>query len=100
MASQVYFVDADGVGEWYECVSLASPGQSPATHPAKWARVQIPAFLESAVVDIAAGYAYQSDGQGDRRRTIQKDGRDTLYQTFIRHRPRGDYRPLPVHLAQ
>jgi hypothetical protein len=100
MGSQTYFVNADGVGDFYECVSAASPGQSPATHPAKWVKIEIPAFLREAVVEIAAGQLLQVDGQSDKRAAAKREGQDALYQIWIRHRPRGDYRPLPVHLAR
>lgn len=98
--SQTYFVDADGVGDFYECVSPASPGQSPATHPAKWVRIQIPEFLREAVVEAAAGRLLQVDGQSDKRSVAAKLAQNALYETFIRHRPRGDYEPMPVHVAQ
>jgi hypothetical protein len=100
MASQVYFVDEDGVGDFFECISAASAGQSPATHPAKWARIQIPAFLRDAIVELAAGQLLQVDGQVDKRAAAKREGVDALYQTFIRHRPRGDYKTLPVHAAR
>lgn len=100
MPTQVYFEDEDGVGDFYDCLSAASAGQSPTTHPSKWAKIEIPAFLRSAIVEMASGQLQQSDGQSDRRARSMADAGSALYQTFVRHRPRGDYKPMPVHRAR
>lgn len=100
MPTQTYFVDADGIGEFYQCVSPASPGQSPATHPAKWSKIQIPAFLRSAISERAAGQLLQIDGQSDKRAAANRTAGDALYETFIRYRSRGDYQTLPVEAAR
>jgi len=100
MASQVYWVDGDGAGDFYECVSAASAGQSPGTHPAKWVKLEIPHFLRAAIVELASGQLQQVDGQSDKRTAANRGAEAALYQTFIRHRPRGDYRQLRVHAAR
>lgn len=95
MASQVYFD-----GDWYECVSPALPGESPSVSPEKWVKLEIPAFLEEAIVELAVGRLQMTDGQSDKRTLQTKEGASALYDTFIRHRPRGDYKPMPVGKAK
>lgn len=95
MASQAYYE-----GDWYECVANAAAGESPATHPAKWNKLQIPNFLARPIVEIAIGSLLRTDGQNDKQTAQVRAGQAALYDTFVRHRPRGDYRPLKVHVAK
>lgn len=95
MASQAYYE-----GDWYEAVANTAAGESPASHPAKWNKIEIPAFLSRAVVEIATGSMLSADGQNDKRVAQVKLGESVLYDTFQRHRARGDYRPLRVSVAR
>lgn len=95
MASQAYYE-----GDWYECVSAAAAGESPGTHPAKWRKIEIPDFLAKPIAEIAIGSLLRTDGQNDKFTGQVKAGQSALYDTFQRHRPRGDYRPLRVPVAR
>lgn len=94
MASQVYFA-----GDWYECVVATTAGESPSVAPAKWVKIELPAFLADAIVEESASRLLPRAGQSDKR-VVQKQFVDTaLYRTFLRHRAKGDPRTLPVHRA-
>lgn len=95
MASQAYYS-----GDWYECVANAAAGESPGTHPSKWNLIQIPDFLAKPVVEIAVASLLRGDGQNDKFAAQAKAGQAALYETFQRHRPRGDYKPLRVQVAR
>lgn len=95
MASQAYYE-----GDWYECVATTAAGESPASHPAKWNKLQIPNFAARPIVEIAIGSLLGADGQNDKRRAQVTAGENALYAVYQRHRPRGDYRPLPVDMAR
>lgn len=95
MASQAYYE-----GDWYECVAATAAGESPASHPAKWRKLEIPNFAARPIVEIAIGSLLAADGQNDKRGSQIKAGEAALYAAFQRHRPRGDYRPLPVDMAR
>jgi len=95
MASQVYFG-----GDWYECIQSTSAGESPSVAPSHWVKLEIPAFLADAIVEEAASRLLPREGQSDKR-VVQKQFVDSaLYRTFLRHRPKGDPRTLPVHRAR
>lgn len=63
---QVYFVDARGTGNFWDCVATTVAGESPGTTPAKWAVVEIPYFLRGYLIE--AGYAdwLVGDGQDEK----------------------------------
>jgi hypothetical protein len=61
--SQVYFE-----GDFWTCIVATNAGESPATHPEKWRRIDIP--LESVRFLAQSAYAQllEGDGQSDKRR--------------------------------
>ncbi len=95
MASQVYFA-----GDWYECISPTSAGESPSVAPAKWVKLEIPAFMADAIVEESSGRLLPRAGQNDKRVAQRLFGESALYRTFLRHRAKGDPRTLPVHRAR
>lgn len=95
MANHAYF-EVDGVGDWYACVDPASPGESPLTAPAKWVKLEIPSFMEDAIVELAVAYLQGGDGQQDKRRDQRREGETALMNAFKLHGPKGDYRSLPM----
>lgn len=95
MASQVYFG-----GDWYECIAATSSGESPSVAPEKWVKIEIPAFLADAIVEESVSRLLPRSGQSDKRVVQKQFVESALYQTFIRHRPKGDPRTLPVHRAR
>lgn len=99
MPNHAYF-ERNGEGDWYACLDAASPGETPFTHPAKWAKIGIPTYFERPIVELAVGYLLQSDGQTDKRREQNKEGEAELYRAYLQFRNRGDYRPMPVHAAR
>lgn len=54
MASFTYFEDSDGAGDFYYAKEATLAAQSPATHPLKWQRLEIPARFEEVLVKRAA----------------------------------------------
>ncbi|MBF8281271.1 MAG: hypothetical protein HW378_186 [Anaerolineales bacterium] len=73
MASQVYYA-----GDFYDCIVATAPGESPATHPAKWARVEIPRLFERALVQGAFAETLLREGQMDKRRGEEALFKDDL----------------------
>lgn len=63
MASQAYFE-----GDWWVAVTATNAGESPTTHPAKWAKLQIPADFERYVVQAAYAGILPGEGLNDKRR--------------------------------
>ena len=62
MASQVYYD-----GDFYDCLAATAPGESPATHPAKWAKVQLPRLFERAAAQYGFAFSLPREGQNDKR---------------------------------
>lgn len=85
MASQVYFS-----GDWYECVTATNAGESPATHPAKWSKLPMPAFFSTAVVARAAAFLQEEEGQLDKALRSHGLATDLLDKAIFRHRDAGD----------
>lgn len=57
IGDRVYFASGGGDyrGDFWECAASTTAGQSPSTHPAKWARVQLPRLLlEATAAGVAA----------------------------------------------
>jgi hypothetical protein len=84
MASQVYF-ESGGVGDWYTCLSQASNGQSPASHPSKWERVELPQFLATLVGDLAVAYMQRGEGQSDKSLASFRAGQPMMDEFILRH---------------
>ena len=65
VGQQVYYPDDDTVtatrGNFYECISATSIGESPDTQPAKWSKIEIP--LEFGIYLKHAGAADFLDGE-------------------------------------
>lgn len=68
---QVYFADAAGAGNFYDCLATTVAGESPATAPAKWQGVPLPYTFRQYL--IQGGYAdwLTSDGQTDKAGVIE-----------------------------
>jgi hypothetical protein len=60
---QVYFTASDGTADFYKCVAAASAGDTPATDPDKWTKLQIPDALFWPAMMHAFGDWLISDGQ-------------------------------------
>lgn len=90
MPSQAYFVQ-DGVGDWYACIAPASAGESPATAPDKWVRLEIPAIFEGYLVEKATELLLVGDGQMDKRRAAARAAEEVLTDLGFRHADRGEF---------
>lgn len=77
MPSQAYF-ESGGIGDVYDCVETTAPGETPITHPAKWRRVDIPAFLREAIVRKAASIVLAGEGQTDKARAEERQAEGVL----------------------
>lgn len=90
MPFQAYF-ESEGVGDWYDCIEAASPGESPAVAPEKWQKVEIPAILERFIVERAVSLLLGGEGQIDKRRAQERMATDALDDTIYAHGDRGDF---------
>lgn len=81
MANQCYFN-----GNFYQCVTATSAGESPATAPAKWSLVQIPARWRWLLVRLTYSHLLELDGQTDKsmeqRQLVIDDERRGLDQAI------------------
>lgn len=84
MASIAYF-EEDGVGNWYHCIQAAGPGESPATNPEKWALVEIPAFFESLLVDMALRFILRGEGAADKALAEARAAAEQIDDLILRH---------------
>ena len=75
MANQIYFTD----GEFYQCATATSAGESPTTKPTKWRRIQIPKRFREVLGELTYARLLEMDGQLDkasvvRNRALKGDG--------------------------
>ena len=86
MATQVYFL-TDGVeGDFYDCITDAAPGESPATNPEKWRRVDIPEVFAPFVISRAVSILQVGEGQSDKARSEEKQAAQILEELVYRNR--------------
>lgn len=86
MPSQAYFA-IDGVeGDFYDCIAAAAAGESPATNPEKWRRVDIPAAFEEYLIERAVAILQVGEGQSDKSRAGSKDASAILEELIYRER--------------
>lgn len=65
---QVYFVYPDyaGTGDFYDCLSATKAGESPATSPTLWRKVELPYIFSSYLQWAIHGDWYELDGQQEK----------------------------------
>lgn len=98
MASQVYF-ETNGEGDLYYATQTTTPGDSPATAPDKWARLEIPARARSFLRLAAAAIVRRGNGEQEAALALQALARRELQETTrLAARERIPYR-LPVQVA-
>jgi hypothetical protein len=61
MSDQCYFE-----GDFYQCTAATSAGESPASAPAKWGKVQIPAQWRWMLARLTYANLLELDGQTDK----------------------------------
>ena len=99
MASQAYFVDPDGTGDFYNAIATTAPGESPATNPEKWLKLSIPEVIHQPIVLRAASILLREQGQHDKSRALSRDAEEQLLRCAIRQADRGDF-PRPRVLTR
>ena len=65
-AQQIYFSSTTTKGNYYDCLSSTSAGQSPDTHASKWSLVEIPYIFRGFIAHHAYALWLISDGQTDK----------------------------------
>ncbi len=73
MSDQAYFN-----GEYYQCATATSAGESPTTTPAKWRRIQIPKDWRLTLARLTYGHLLELDGQKDKSRMELGAAREML----------------------
>ncbi len=79
MAAQAYWE-----GDWYVCLVATAAGESPGTHPSKWAKLTIPAKFERYLVQAAYAGLLPGEGQNDKAGAERRQADALLQET--RHR--------------
>lgn len=65
-------------GNWYAPIQATNAGESPDTHPQKWAVVEIPAKFERFLVQQAYANLLVGEGQNDKRSMEEAKATDIL----------------------
>lgn len=63
---QVYFTTTAGIGNFYDCATATSAGESPVSAAAKWTLVEIPYIFSQYLIWSAYADLLGSDGQADK----------------------------------
>lgn len=84
VGDQVYFSSATVRGNFYDCVTATSAGESPSSAAAKWTKVEIPAQFETYLTHGAAADYLMPDGNvmvRDREAAIAEE--DLMNQALL-----------------
>lgn len=77
--NQCFYPD-DVTGEFYQCATLTAAGESPASTPAKWKLVRIPAAFRPILAQLTFAELLDLDGQGDKAAAARAYGANKLDQ--------------------
>ena len=92
--AQVYFTDAANNGNYYKCVEVTTPGDSPSTAPSKWEVIPLYTVFFQYCVYRAFGDWLISDGQLDKGDRIMKMAEQKLADSIeVQERQMGDVLP-------
>lgn len=92
MPSQAYYE-----GDWYECVTAASAGQSPGTHPSKWVKLTLPEEWFNPLTSAAHAFALACRQNFEAAAAVRAGARlDQSEMALNRHRENGRGRPIKV----
>lgn len=90
---QMFYTD----GDFYKCLDDTTAGQSPATHPEKWERMDFPWVLAEAVARGAYADTLVGDGQNEKRPLEEQAAWGIIFREIDRiERGQNQNRPLPV----
>jgi hypothetical protein len=78
VANQIYFG-----GNFYQCVTVTSAGESPTTTAAKWRLIQIPALLRGVLRQGVYAEVLRIDGQNDKA-TIETNRFNSQLDDLVR----------------
>lgn len=73
MPDQCYFVGADGKGDFYQCLIDTVPGESPATHPEKWCKIQLPRHWRHVLATLTYAGLLEADGQTEKAAAMRQN---------------------------
>lgn len=68
---QVYFTTTAGVGNFYDCITSTTAGESPVSAAAKWRLVEIPYAFSQAMIWSAYADLLDADGQADKAKVAR-----------------------------
>lgn len=72
-------------GDFWQCKSTTSAGESPTTTPAKWAKQAIPAIFRQYIVRAAVARILPGEGKTDLARAVAKEAEDIRLELVARH---------------
>jgi len=75
---QVYYTTSAGVGNFYDCATATSAGESPVTAAAKWTVVEIPYIFGQSLIWHAYADLLAADGQADKA-SVARNSADEYY---------------------
>lgn len=76
---QIYYSSASTLGNFYDCITTTTAGQTPDTHAAKWQVVEIPYIFKSYLaLGIYGMYLQGPDGQLDKARLVAEQANNAL----------------------
>lgn len=75
-------------GEFWQCVTGTSAGESPTTAPAKWRRIQIPKEWRWVLARLTYAHLLEMDGQKDKAQAerAQATGAERIGLEFLMRR--------------
>jgi len=76
VGQQVYFTTTAGVGNFYDCATATSAGESPVSAAAKWTIVEIPYIFGQDLIWSAYADLLDADGQTDKARAARGAARE------------------------
>lgn len=95
--SQIYYSDANTAGNFYDCLTTTTAGQSPITAASKWDLVEIPDFLVEYLAAATVADFLRSDGQNAKALTQDGVAIELLSNQTMRLAQGEDYEPIQVH---
>ncbi len=90
MATQCYYQ-----GDFYYATVATAAGESPASAPDKWRRLDLPADIDRPVAEYAAGLLLAGDGQHDKDAALERRAQGMLDDRRFQTLRGGNHAVLP-----
>lgn len=87
-SSQVYFA-----GDFWNCISATTAGDSPTTDPEKWSRIEIPSDWRNALAKLAHARLLDGEGNNDKASATRLEAYALLDDMRETRAQRGGRRP-------